>query len=211
VKLSAAIMAHPSRVDWVKHLQRRLGLPSDRVVWDRGRGIWDTASRAWTHHAPDATHHLVIQDDALVCRDLLAGLERGIDSVSGRFLCLYVGTPHDGAKGAAKVDRLTARADAEHASWIALGSSRWGLATVLPVAVIDEMLRWSQGRTEPDDQRIGLFCRDRMAWKAWHPWPSLVDHRSEGSLVGHSRTVARRFIGEDASALDFDWTGPVVS
>jgi hypothetical protein len=204
-------MAHPSRVDWVKHLQRSAGIPGDHVAWDRGDGIWDTASRAWAAHDPEATHHLVLQDDAIVCRDLVKGLEMGLAHTPAQFICLYVGTPHDGAKSVRKVDAIVERADQSHASWLVLGSSRWGVATVLPVEVIADMLLWCEYVEGPDDKRIGLYCRDVLHWDVWHTWPSLVDHRAAGSLVGNSSTVARRFIGAGASALDFDWAGEVVS
>ena len=211
MKLSASIMAHPSRAAWVTELQAQTGIADDCVAWDRGEGIWDTASRAWTLRDPAATHHLVIQDDAIPCRDLIAGLEKGLPLVPAQFICLYVGTPHDGAKGTKKVDALSERAEHANASWLVLGSSRWGLAVILPTQVIHSMLMWCEYVDGPDDKRIGMYCRDVLQWKVWHPWPSLVDHRSEGSLVGHSRTVARRFIGADVSALDFAWDGGVVS
>lgn len=211
MKLSASIMAHPSRADWVKHLQGHTGIPSDCVAWDRGDGLWDTCSRAWQCHDPKATHHLVLQDDALVCRDLIAGLEDGLEKTPAQFCCLYVGTPHEGARGVRKVDELTARADHVGASWIVIGSIRWGIALVLPTEVVDDMLRWCEHAEGADDERIGRYCRDVLRWNVWHPWPSLVDHRAGGSLVGHSTTIARRFIGEDASALDFDWEGAVIS
>jgi hypothetical protein len=43
-------------------------------------------------------------------------------------------------------------------------------------------------------------------------WPSLVDHRDVPSLVGHGGgRYAHKFIGENASALDIDWSKPSVT
>ena len=93
-RLSVSVMAHPSRSHWVHELRERVGIEYANVAWDRGLGIWDTCSRAWEMHDPAATHHLVLQDDALPCRDLLAGLEAAITSQAPfeTVASLFVGT-----------------------------------------------------------------------------------------------------------------------
>jgi hypothetical protein len=211
-RLSVAVMAHPSREHWVADLLGRLGISDWHVAWDRGLGIWDTCSRAWSIYDSAATHHLVLQDDALVCRDLLPGLEAAIDTRSpfDNILSLYVGTPHPGATGVARVRQHVTAADEAGSSWFVLPTLRWGLAVVLPTHVIDQMLAWELGALYPaDDQRIGRFARDQLGWRCWHTWPSLVDHRQGPSLVGSGETHAYRFIGEGASALQWNWDGPV--
>lgn len=65
MELSIAIMMHPSRREFLPYLEERLGpVP---VAMDRGLGVWDTCKRAWECATGD--WHLVVQDDALICRD----------------------------------------------------------------------------------------------------------------------------------------------
>lgn len=211
-RLSVSIMAHPSRSGWVHDLQEKVGLEDSAVSWDRSLGLWDTCSRAWRMYHPDATHHLVLQDDALVCRDFRAGLEAALASRApfDTIASLFVGTPHPGATGVARVRQRVALAEADDCSWLVLPTLRWGLAIVLPAWIIEPMLAWEGGAAFPaDDQRIGRYCRDVMDWRCWYTWPSLVDHREGPSLLGSGFTRAFRFIGEDASALEWNWLGPV--
>lgn len=213
VRLSASIMAHPSRTWWVRELVVDLGwdLP---VAWDEGAGVWETCRRAWQMRDPAATHHLVLQDDALVPYDFRASVESAIEHlpVEKAVVSLYLGTPHPGATGVAKVDAAVRAAGEQGCSWISLPTLRWGLAVVLPVEVIDGMLAWKGGDEfgDADDQRIGRYCRDVLGWRTFYTWPSLVDHRDSDSLLGHGSTHARNWVGAASSGLALDWTKGVV-
>ena len=87
MRLSASIMAHPARSGEVAELVAAL----DREVpiyWDnegppsgKADRVWRTARGAWELADPAADWHALIQDDALVCRDLLAGLELALEHV----------------------------------------------------------------------------------------------------------------------------------
>jgi hypothetical protein len=70
------------------------------------------------------------------------------------------------------------------------------------------------------DRRMSRFFELQKGISVWYTWPSLVDHADGPSLVKgrvgtdrararHAR-VAHTFIGEDASALDVNWSGAVV-
>jgi len=85
MRLSVAIMAHPTRRDGALRVREALGgeIP---IVYDTNpvpsaapEQRWATGRRAWEAYDPDADWHLVIQDDAIVCQDMLAGLERALD------------------------------------------------------------------------------------------------------------------------------------
>jgi hypothetical protein len=100
------------------------------------------------------------------------------------------------------------------ASWVKMTQIHWGVGIVFPTGLIDEMCDWCDVR--PDianyDKRISRWLGHQKL-DAYYPWPSLVEHRDSPSLVegriGKGRR-AHRFIGENASALDHKWDGPVI-
>jgi hypothetical protein len=213
MKLSVSIMAHPDRVARVDALQAALGAPVP-VAWDTEgppwrdpERLWRTARRAWELHNPHADWHLLLQDDAIVAPDLLGALGRGLKHVPERaIVSLYIGT---GRPVPGLWRTLAARADEADASWIVGPRSMWGVALALPTAVIPQMMAWAdRQRGIPDDMRVGRWAR-RSRLEAWFPWPSLVDHPEDASLLGHGPgRRALRFVG--SSALEWDPAGPVV-
>jgi hypothetical protein len=87
----------------------------------------------------------------------------------------------------------------------------WGPAFVVPTDVIPSMLEWCDTRTYPEyDKRVGRYVVDILHWPCWYPWPSPVEHRGTESLCGHGHCYAYQFLGADVSALEVDWSGPVV-
>jgi hypothetical protein len=206
VKLSVAVMAHRKREHLIPELVDRLGIGDDQVLWDRKGDRWDTGRRAWEAHDPAATHHLVLQDDALVCRDLIAGLEVALDHVPADALVSpYTGTrrPLSGV-----VEKAVGQARAADAAWIVMRALNWGVGIVAPTPSIDDMLRWGDRQSYPNyDRRVGRYYYLVTCWPVWCTWPSLIDHRADtSSLCGHGPgRVAHEFTGEDRSALDVDW------
>lgn len=210
--LSTAVMAHPSRASMVDELLAGLDRPVE-VVWDRVNDRHDTGLRALQAYDPACTHHLVIQDDAVPCVDLLAGAEQALLHVPpGVPVSLYVGRVRPFRRA---VDRATLQAG-EDASWIVMDGIYWGPAIIVPTELIDELAAWywSPGgrRVVNYDRRVSTFFTRRRA-RCWYSWPSLVDHRDSVSLA-HPRVGAGRhahlFAGADRSALDIDWSGPVI-
>lgn len=212
MRLSCAIRSHPRRSDLVNRLAARLGVNQQRIVWDRHNDSWDTGWRAWRAHDPDADWHLVIEDDALVCRDLLAALERALDYLPHKSVAsLYLGTK----TGNSGILRTADRADEVGASWIRSPSLAWGVAIAAPVSSIDGMLTWCDRLTcyshRVYDTRVANYYADVLRWPAYFTWPSLVDHAPEPSLLDHTTgRQARRFIGETASAHVFNPDGEVL-
>lgn len=208
IRLSAAIMAHPSRAEHVEQLVDALDRPVP-VVWDRHNDKHDTGTRAMTSYDPRATHHLVVQDDALVSRDLLAGVERALRYVPEQSpLSLYVGRVRPFSRA---VDAAADAHDVEPASFLVMPELNWGVAVALPVRHIGDLFDWyPSGRLNGYDSRMGQWFRQRGI-DCWYTWPSLVDHRDTPSLIGHGeRRHAHTFIGQHASALDADWTRRVL-
>lgn len=216
MKLSCSIMAHCKRKDFVTELQESL----DRevaVAWDKHQKPskdperrWATGKHAWQLGLEaDADWHLVLQDDALVVPDLLAGLEKGLEHVTQ----YAVVQPHIGAKKPypGRVSRLISKGDRQQASWLVSDFMMWGIGICLPTHSIEAMLEGcDKQRGRAYDRRIGNYYRDEAKWPVWYTWPSLVEHRTCDSLCGHgpvNRNAHRMF---QRSALQFPFDGNVV-
>lgn len=210
--LSVAVMAHPKRSEMVDELLAQLDRPAP-VVWDEIDDRHDTGARAMAAFDPECTHHLVLQDDVVPCRDLIAGAEQAVTATPGDCpVSLYTGRVQPFASrvtAARKVARSTG------ATWITMHGIYWGPAVILPTAQIPEMLHWyrsAEGSAVTNyDRRMSVWWAMRGA-TVWYSHPSLVDHRGDESLCGHpgSGRRAHTFIGADQSALDVDWSGTVV-
>lgn len=213
-RVSVVVMAHPSRRRMVDQLLGWLDRPAE-VVWDRHGDRWETGRRAWLAVDPSADFGLVIQDDAVACRDLVAGVERALTFLpepGTALLGLYCGKV---ASFREKIRLLVAQATCE-TSWLTMSQLHWGVGIAMPTKLIEDMVAWCDQRSEvPNyDKRISRWCQYR-GLTVWYPWPSLVDHRrvrENPSLVpgrnGDRR--AHRFLGADVSALDQRWDGAVV-
>src|SRR5690606_11000239 len=96
-------------------------------------------------HDPAATHHLVVQDDAVVCRDLIAGVERALKYCPPDVpLCLYVGRVRPFPR---EIDRLVADAGDLGASWLTMHGVYWGVGLVVPVADLPDLTGWFRSST----------------------------------------------------------------
>ena len=210
-RVSVAVMAHPRRAAVVPELVSRLGVGDDRVVWDRCNVEWDTGRRSLLAFDADATHHVVVQDDALVCADLVAGLEQALPHTPAEsIVSLYVGTRKPVVQ---TVQQAVNRANTAGAAWIVMDRLLWGVGLVIPTHAMAAMVDWCDQLQFPQyDRRIGEYFAKLLGWPVWHTWPTLVDHRTDTtSLLGHGRgRRSHNFAGEGRSALDVDWAAAVV-
>lgn len=206
--LSVAVMAHPKREAMVNELLDWLDWPAT-VAWDQVNDRHDTGARAMGAFDPGCSHHLVVQDDVVPCRDLVAGAERALERTPGDVpVSLYVGTARPfGPEIAAAV-----RFAGGHSSWLIMEGLYWGPAVIVPTPLIPPMLAWyARSTLQNYDRRMsGWFQRQGLP--TWYTWPSLVDHRGDDSLVHNAAPGRRahRFAGRDFSALDLEWTGGIV-
>lgn len=205
---SVAVMAHPRRRGFVEDLVEQLGC-DPYVAWDRRDEEWDTGRRALAAHNSAAAHHIVVQDDAILCRDFLAGAEAAVAAAGEHPVGFYIGAVDSMPRIAASVEE----AREAGASWLAMPGPLWGVAIALPTAHIDDVIKWGDaehhtvgydGRITRSYRRLGLDC--------WYPLPSLVDHHSvaQNPSLFQGRTTDRTaywFLGE-RSARDIDWGTP---
>lgn len=224
MRLAAAICAHPVRretaLDVQKALDREVPLIFDENPvpsadplqrWTTHRNAWEAALAS----DPTADAVIVLQDDILVSRDLLAGLEVALDHIEpGGFIAsAYTGT---GRPDQRNVRRALTIADMKGESWIRTRSLNWGPSIILPADAVEEMIekvdkhiRSTYPPKSNTDYAIGVWARDVKKWATLYTVPSLVEHRRLPSLVGHDKGPVRRahrFIGAKKSALDVDWS-----
>lgn len=205
VSVSVSVMAHPKRADMVKDLAWRIG-EDVPVVWDRCDDEWDTGARAWEMHDRHASHHLVLQDDALPCAGLRAGLSHVLSEVPPNSpVSLYYGKLRP-VRTVARIAHL--KAQEMQASYIVGRQIFWGVGIILPTADIPQLLAWAQGRYEPYDRRISKWYEQRGI-PVYYPHPSPVDHRGDDSILQHH--ARRRCHEHTAGELRYQRvTGPVV-
>lgn len=208
MKISVAIAAHPKREQLVEELLDRLDT-QPVIVWDTEDDIWDTHKRAWESGlGSTSNYYLVIQDDALPCLNLIQGMEQALPHVPIGPVSLYFGN----ARNHPKVARAALNADTQQASWIISSGFWWGVAAMLPVGMISEMLAFCSPRRETYDRRLSIWTEHNQL-PVYYPWPSMVDHIDEPSLAHVGRRPGRKaykFVGEYYSALAFDGSRGIV-
>jgi hypothetical protein len=154
----------------------------------------------------------------LPCCDLLRGVTQALRYVPHKaIVSLFYGRPRElkspaEARWAPNRVALAEAAVAAGASWIILPALTWGPAIILPTPAIEPMIAWADRQDNPGyDKRVGRYAKEVLQWPAWHPWPSPVEHRGVESLCQrHGFTTAYQFMGENTSALEADWSGPVI-
>jgi hypothetical protein len=189
----------------------------EHITWDRISDPWETGARAWrTVAARQADWSMVIQDDTLVCCDLIAAMEAALTHVPEQVIVSPFVGMNQPRGYEQQIAAAVEQANEQGASWIMTGALMWGVAICVPTATIPEMVAWGDrmNRWRSYDKRVGQFYK-RRHYRTWYTWPSLVDHRDVPSLLAHvnefhiPERVAHKFIGEDTSALGLDWSGPI--
>lgn len=210
--LSVAIAAHPKRTNFAEYLARQLNCTST-IVWDLEDNEWDTHYRAWQLGLnSEFSHHLVLQDDAVPCKDLIPALEKALPTLpENAITSLYFGK----AQNHPKIVRAVNRANETGAGWILTTGTWWGVGIIIPTGLIAPMLEFCSRRREVYDRRLSIWCEHGPdgPYPVYYPWPSLVDHLDIESLVIPGRPPGRKafqFIGADHSALEWDYTKPAV-
>lgn len=202
IRLSVAIMGHPSRIENIEKLRDELSRSTEvHVQIDHDEeGTWPTAKKCWQALDGKGSHALVLQDDVILCRDFYVGACRAIRHRPASSIAFYAN------------QKSIEEAQEQGKSWARV-SGVWGQAQCIPTSFIPPFLRFSEVHPKPkedckcDDWLLGEFLRLNKQ-HVWATVPSLVEHGApNASLIGFSNKnkIARWFIGKDTSALSVDW------
>ncbi|GIH05754.1 hypothetical protein Rhe02_38210 [Rhizocola hellebori] len=200
IRLSAAVMTHPSRLPAAQalcDLHPELGL---RIVVDPlptgPPSAARAAVRAWAAVDPDATHHLVLQDDVLLGESFAERLLAAIAQRPGDAICLFT----EWACTTSYAVRL--------AAWL---GHRWvevcdpylpTVASVLPAHVA--RVAGNLHPVIPQDDVLLSELLQRLDIRAFAVVPNMAQHDTKPSLTGnHSMglRLAACFSG-DTGAFD---------
>ena len=156
----------------------------------------------------DASHVLVVQDDAVGCRNLEAAVERIVEARPDTLTSLCV----CGLSGRTKRMFLQAR----WGEFVKLDTrpALHCIALLWPVALACEFLAWAEenearlpghrGVPRADDAVIGAFIRLTRR-QAWATVPSLFNHPDDQvAVAGHKKHAW----GKDPGRVAISWIGP---
>lgn len=199
MKISYSIMAVPERKEYVDELLKELG--SVPVAWENGSGIWDTRCRAMMMRPDDSTHHVVIQDDAVLCKDFKSKVEEYVSNYPDCAISLYLGSRDTKKFRDVVLPKINYAVlnelDIVDYSWLS-----WGVGLVLPTGFINDIVLFWDKKDKwlrHDDSRIGVYLNKHNV-KLVYSFPSLVDHREGVSAIESDKSVKKRhaykFIGK---------------
>lgn len=203
--IGGVVMAHAKRKAWAEELSEQLAIP---IVWDRVNDRHETGLRCLQAGMDSGSSHwLIVQDDALVCRDLIAALDLAVQVAGERLVGLYAGNT------SSRMRTLQATARKAGSAWVERisGETLWGVGIVVPTVHLPSLVEfYTHSKDVNYDRRVEKWADSRSV-PIWYTAPSLVEHRTEDnpSLVPGRTSVTRKaawFIGENESGLDVDWT-----
>jgi hypothetical protein len=158
----------------------------------------------------DASHVLVVQDDAIGCRNLEAAVERIArkrpDTLTSLCVC--------GLSG--RSSREFRRAQKEGRAWVAIDTrpALHVIALLWPAPLAREFLAWAvenearlpgyRGVPRSDDAVVGAFVRLTRK-QVWATVPSLFQHPDDQVAVAGHRKHAW---GKDPGRVAISWIGP---
>lgn len=158
----------------------------------------------------NATHILVVQDDAVGCRNLEPAVERIAavrpDTLTSLCVC--------GLSGRTK--RVFLQAQKNRQAWISIDTrpALHCIALLWPVPLAREFLAWAdenearlpghRGVPRADDAVIGAFIRLTRK-RVWATVPSLFNHPDDQvAVAGHKKHAW----GKDPGRIAISWIGP---
>ena len=191
VRLSAAIMTHPARVDAAERLRERCSGFGPQVAIDPspGRaGNLDASVLAWSSKASAATHHLVLQDDVDLCPGFAEEVVEAVASRPNDPLYLF-------AEWGTRTGQMARLAALRGVSWAEDADPILSpQAIVMPTQLAGAFVDYVATHPEvPQDDALALgdFLRDRGA-RTFISVPNLVEHAGAPSLLGHDLLMGWR-------------------
>lgn len=201
-------MLVPERRSWVEQQAQALQLqhPGLEVVFacdeQHTKKPWHTAKRAWQLGLEtQRSICILLQDDLIVCRDLVPAVAQFMPYLPQQLISLYIG-----ATGATALQRAAAK----NQHWLR-GGSLGGTSICLERARVLDLMQWSDENIDPvypHDDRVYCVWLEALNQPPWFTSPSLVQHGHFLSRMGHPNRKAQSpyFIEDSLSALEIDWT-----
>jgi len=160
---------------------------------------WRAFQECLRHCPGDTGHLLIIQDDAVPCKDFDLAARTALSVKPDKIVCFYV--------GGGRAGEPLAQAALSCKSWAALRQDLWIplVATAFPVVVVRELQEWAATdhfalKSRWDDAVLGRFMRAKGI-TAWATVPNLVQHPDVApSLI--KRTAAA---GRDKNRVAVCW------
>lgn len=211
MKITIAIMAHPSRTVQANALYKKLiqyPLAAPQIIWDEQNSEWHTGRRALAYGIGKGDYHVVLQDDAIINDHFYYNLVKAINAAPQyTLISLYTGTvrPFNERVG-------NALKKANGASWLSGYLLFWGVGIVMPTSHIEPILEFADNETDPYDTRIGLFYYRNMM-PVLYTNPSLVDHDDDiGTLIeGRDDLPQGRRVARNMIDRDYQWNNRIVN
>ena len=171
----------------------------------------DSNGAGWSHRQAlrwgidqGASHIVVVEDDALPIATFDRAVREAIEQRPDQILGLYVGQQRPRAQ---RVAAAVEQAESTGASWLTADGLMWGVAAVWPSVLAASFLDHTD-----DDPRLWDIHARRWCILQGHavayPWPCLVDHRDEPTLIQNVAPPAGRVAWRTGHP---DWNGKVVS
>ena len=205
-RLDTLIQHHPARAALAAALADVLSPLRPRLVSDpepeQRWNSWRVYRHCLEQLDQTASHALIIQDDALPCRNFVQVLPRLLTVKPDSIIALYV--------GGGQIGQPVVQAGERCHHWTLLSKQLWVplVATLVPLPIVQELLAWAAEdsyaqRARWDDAVLGRFCRARNH-RVWATVPNLVQHpdvvpslaRRSAAAGRDKHRVAACYIGE---------------
>ncbi|MFF5211923.1 hypothetical protein [Streptosporangium sp. NPDC000396] len=193
LKLSVAVMYHPSRASRARELAEQCAELRPELVADPDPAGFPsplrTAKLAWAACASGATHHLVLQDDVVLAKGFAAHLEAIVRCRPDHGIALYVN------RNSQRNAYLFRRAAALGVRWSQVSRFEYTptLGFLLPADQAKELARYLSAVPDEfrdDDEAVTLFCRNQGI-PVVSAVPNLLDHGDLPSVAGNHEHGAR--------------------
>lgn len=193
----------PKRIKMAKALQNTLikeGLDPALCVDLKMVGSWFGHKKAMKAYKPGCTHHLVLEEDAIPCKQFKEKITEAILSTPNSIISLYAGRGQKSGVRWARKNNYT---------WFKVKYGCSGLAVIFPLKTLINFLMWENQICPPDmpyeDSRLWGYLYERDEY-VLNTVPSLVEHGApmESSMGFNNKgKVAEIFYDDDPVELDW--------
>lgn len=183
MSVSLAIVAHPARQKWAEQLGDTVGAT---IAYDLGAGsnaTHDAALRVAMEC--EADWYVILEDDAVPVPNFRHEANRALKACPEKLASLYLGTsrPPQYQPQLKRLSRVGVH-------WLVGHTFLHGVCMAFHRDVVESVLERAQTISWDADQRYGKAA-GHLGLKVAHSFPSLVDHRDEGTVTKHSDGAAR--------------------